>query len=49
MKEKILEKNQVIKMRESVQKEFEEAVAFAKSSPFPHPDEIFKDLYKEAN
>jgi pyruvate dehydrogenase E1 component alpha subunit len=49
IKEKILEKNQVAQMRESVRKEFEEAVAFAKSSPFPHPDETFKDLYKETN
>jgi len=49
IKEEILEKKQVNQMRESVQKEFEEAVAFAKSSRFPHPDEIFKDLYKEIN
>lgn len=47
--EMILGKNEIIQMRESIQKEFKAAVVFAKSSPFPHDSEIFKDLYKETN
>ncbi|MEK9627511.1 MAG: thiamine pyrophosphate-dependent dehydrogenase E1 component subunit alpha [Nitrospinota bacterium] len=49
LKENVLDKKQLVEMRESIQKKFEDAVAFAKSSPFPHPDEIFSDLFKEAN
>jgi len=49
IKEKILKKNQVLEIRESILKEFDEAVNFAKSSPLPLIDEIFKDLYKETN
>ena len=34
-------------MRKTILQEFEEAVDFAKSSPFPNPGEIGKNLYKE--
>ena len=44
---KILKKNQVDEMRRTILQEFEEAVDFAKSSPFPDPGEIGKNLYKE--
>jgi TPP-dependent pyruvate/acetoin dehydrogenase alpha subunit len=44
---KILKKNQVDEMRRAILQEFEEAVDFAKSSPFPDPGEIGKNLYKE--
>lgn len=44
---KIIEKSQVEQMRKTILQEFEEAVDFAKSSPFPDPEEISKNLYKE--
>lgn len=43
----LLDKNQVDQMREKIHREFKEAVAFAKSSPFPDADEMHKDIYKE--
>ncbi|MFQ5451080.1 MAG: thiamine pyrophosphate-dependent dehydrogenase E1 component subunit alpha [Nitrospinaceae bacterium] len=43
----LLEKSQVDQMRETIRREFEEAVAFAKSSPFPDADAMNRDLYKE--
>jgi len=46
---KILKKNQIDQMRKTILQEFEEAVNFAKSSPFPNPGEIGKTLYKEKN
>jgi pyruvate dehydrogenase E1 component alpha subunit len=44
---KIIEKSQVEQMRKTILREFEEAVDFAKSSPFPDSGEIGKNLYKE--
>ena len=32
-------------MRETILKEIEEAIDFAKSSPIPNPDEMNKHLY----
>ena len=45
----ILKKSQVDQMHEKIHKEIDEAVAFAKSSPFPDADEMVKDLFKEMN
>jgi TPP-dependent pyruvate/acetoin dehydrogenase alpha subunit len=46
MRENILDKAQVKQMRETIHREFETAVAFAKSSPFPNADEMLKDIYQ---
>jgi pyruvate dehydrogenase E1 component alpha subunit len=45
--ENLLNKKQADQMREAILLEFEEAVAFAKSSPFPEIEEMTKNLYKE--
>ena len=43
----IIEKHQINQMRQAILQEFEEAVEFAKTSPFPSPENISKNLYKE--
>jgi TPP-dependent pyruvate/acetoin dehydrogenase alpha subunit len=42
----ILHKEQVDQMRKTIAREFEEAVAFAKSSLIPNPEKIGDNLYK---
>jgi TPP-dependent pyruvate/acetoin dehydrogenase alpha subunit len=45
IKEKILRKNDVKKVDNRVRKEIEEAVEFARQSPFPDASELMDDLY----
>lgn len=44
---KLLDKDRINEMRQTITREFGEAVDFAKSSPFPEADSISKYLYKE--
>ena len=46
IKNKLLDKDRMDQMRKKISSEFEEAVAFAKSSPFPETDSMSKYLYK---
>ena len=41
--------DQVDQMRKVILKEFEEAIDYAKTSPFPNPEEISNNLYKDKN
>jgi pyruvate dehydrogenase E1 component alpha subunit len=43
--EKILTKNRVKSTWEGINKEIDEAVAFASESPFPEPQDIYEDVY----
>lgn len=45
----ILQDNQVKKMRETITQEFQESIAFAKSSPFPNPLEMGKNIYADTS
>lgn len=42
---KLCDKTWIAKMREEIQLDVENAFAFAKSSPYPEPSEIFADVY----
>ena len=43
-KQKLLSRAEQEKIRAKVEKQIEEAVAFAKASPFPEPAAMFEDL-----
>jgi TPP-dependent pyruvate/acetoin dehydrogenase alpha subunit len=47
VEKELLNRDQVDQMRKEILQEFEEAIDFAKTSPFPNPEEINKNLYKE--
>jgi TPP-dependent pyruvate/acetoin dehydrogenase alpha subunit len=49
IEKEFLSRDQVDQMRKEILQEFEEAIDFAKTSPFPNPEEINKNLYKEIN
>ena len=49
IEKELLSRDQVDQMRKEILQEFEEAIDFAKTSPFPNPEEINKNLYKEIN
>jgi len=40
-----LDEAKIKKIQEEIEKEIEEAVSFAKESPFPDPQDIFEDVY----
>jgi pyruvate dehydrogenase E1 component alpha subunit len=42
---KLLDEAKIKKIQEEIEKEIEEAVSFAKESPFPDPQDIFEDVY----
>lgn len=46
LKQNILSDSEVKKISEHVDKEIEEAVAFAEDSPYPNPSEVTEDVYK---
>lgn len=46
--EGIADKDELEKIDESVEKELEEAVQFAESSPLPEPEALYEDIYVEA-
>lgn len=45
-KEKFLTEKEIKDIQDWVKKEVEEAVEFAENSPFPEPEELYKDVYK---
>lgn len=45
LKRKVLEPQDIDKMRERLKKEIDEAVVFSKSSPFPKKEELLEDVY----
>ena len=45
VKEKVLNKNKMMHIRNEVEGRIEEAVTFANQSPFPDPQEVFEDVY----
>jgi pyruvate dehydrogenase E1 component alpha subunit len=45
IKEKVLTKTKMRRIREEIEKKIVEAVVFANQSPFPDPDDIFEDVY----
>ena len=45
IRDKVFTKVKAKKIREEVEKEIEEAVAFANQSPFPEPKDIYEDVY----
>ena len=47
IEKELLNRDKVDQMRKEILQEFGEAIDFAKTSPFPNPDEIKKNLYKE--
>jgi TPP-dependent pyruvate/acetoin dehydrogenase alpha subunit len=49
IEKELLSRDQVDQMRKEILQEFEEAINFAKTSPFPNPEEINKNLYKSKN
>lgn len=49
LKQGTISKADIEKMEMAIQQEIKEAFEFAEQSPFPSPEEAFKDLYKETN
>jgi TPP-dependent pyruvate/acetoin dehydrogenase alpha subunit len=49
IEKELLNRDQVDQMRKVILQEFEEAIDFAKTSPFPNPEEISNNLYKDKN
>ena len=45
IKEKVLNKNKMMHIRNEVEGRIEEAVTFANQSPFPDPQDIYEDVY----
>lgn len=45
VKEKVLNKNKMMHIRNEVEGRIEEAVTFANQSPFPDPQDIYEDVY----
>src|SRR4030067_1791114 len=45
VKEKVLNKNKMMHIRNEVEGKIEEAVTFANQSPFPDPQDIYEDVY----
>jgi pyruvate dehydrogenase E1 component alpha subunit len=46
IKSKFLSEKELEKIEESVEAEVQASVEFADNSPFPNPDEIYKDVYE---
>lgn len=46
LKKRIITQNTIDAMKKDIREEIEEAVSFAKTSPFPEPEEALKDVYK---
>jgi pyruvate dehydrogenase E1 component alpha subunit len=46
---KWLSEKEIQEIDEWVKKEVEESVAFAESSPYPTPDELYKDVYVQTD
>jgi TPP-dependent pyruvate/acetoin dehydrogenase alpha subunit len=44
-----ISRNEIDAMHESINREIEGAVAFAKNSPFPNPDQVYTNVYTDAN
>ncbi|MBA1335026.1 MAG: Acetoin dehydrogenase E1 component alpha-subunit [Firmicutes bacterium] len=45
MDENLMSRNELDQIKEQVKKSIEEAVEYAKNSPYPDPEELFDDLY----
>lgn len=46
LKKKIITQKEIDDIKKDISEEIKEAVAFAKNSPFPEPEEALKDVYK---
>ncbi|MDP2966813.1 MAG: thiamine pyrophosphate-dependent enzyme, partial [bacterium] len=46
IKENILSENEKEKIGQSIEKEVEESIKFAKESPYPEKEELLKDVFK---
>jgi pyruvate dehydrogenase E1 component alpha subunit len=44
---KVLTVGKVKAMKEEIEREIDEAIAFAKESPFPGPQDLYEDVYVE--
>jgi len=49
IKEKIVSEKEIENLEKESRKLIEEAVQFAENSPFPEPEEAFKDLFFETD
>jgi pyruvate dehydrogenase E1 component alpha subunit len=47
LKKKILTPGRVKAIQEETEKEIDEAIAFARESPFPDPQDLYEDVYVE--
>ncbi len=47
LKKKILTERQIADLRSKIQKEIDEAVTFAKSSPFPEKEDLYRNVFYE--
>ena len=45
IKKKILTKEKVKTIREEIEKEIDKAIAFARESPYPNPQDLYEDVY----
>ena len=45
LEKKVLTQAKIKRIQEGIEKEIEEAVSFAKESPFPDPQDIYDDVY----
>jgi pyruvate dehydrogenase E1 component alpha subunit len=43
--EKVIAEKEVAELKASVEKELDEAVAFAQASPNPEPEDVYNDVY----